>query len=169
MVRSTKRARIVGVALELYYTHIHKIPESSKIQFCQFCRVWAGHDTLTAPAPAEEVETEAVPEPEMEEEEEGSTGRIPLPWEILQPVLRVLAHCLLGSNNKLIGKSERTRTPLFQAAIAAVRSLHLRSTHDINPKAILATRSLVTLGNMALDSGDHIDYTEIPVQTVINL
>lgn len=161
MVRSTKRARIVGVALELYYTKIEKIPESSKIDFCEFCRLWAGGDDESGGAKKDEREEE-------EEEEEEDIGIIPLPWEILQPILRVLGHCLLGSN--LITKSKKNETtPLFKAAIAAIRSLYVRSMHDINPKAILATGSLMRLGNMAMESGDEVDYTEIPAQTVINL
>ncbi|CAK9318131.1 unnamed protein product [Citrullus colocynthis] len=162
MVRSTKRARIVGVALELYYTKIDKIPETSKIEFCEFCRMWAGGgDDENGGFKKEEAA-------EAEEAEEEGIGRIPLPWEILQPVLRVLGHCLLGSN--LITKCKKNEsTPLFDAAIAAIRSLYLRSMHDINPKAILATGSLVRLGNMAMESADEIDYTEIPFQTVINL
>ncbi|XP_022922570.1 uncharacterized protein LOC111430539 [Cucurbita moschata] len=161
MVRSTKRARIVGVALELYYTKIEKIPESSKIDFCEFCRLWAGGDDESGGAKKDEREEE-------EEEEEEDIGIIPLPWEILQPILRVLGHCLLGSN--LITKSKKNETtPLFKAAIGAIRSLYVRSMHDINPKAILATGSLMRLGNMAIESGDEVDYTEIPAQTVINL
>ncbi|XP_038879407.1 uncharacterized protein LOC120071285 [Benincasa hispida] len=161
MVRSTKRARIVGVALELYYTKIDKIPETSKIEFCEFCRIWAsGGDDEKGKVKNEEAAAE--------EAEEESIGRIPLPWEMLQPILRVLGHCLLGSNVTAKCKKNET-TPLFDAAIAAIRSLYLRSMHDINPKAILATGSLVRLGNMAMESADEIDYTEIPYQTVINL
>lgn len=43
-VRSTRRARIVGVALELYYSRISEIPVASKIDFCDFCKVWSGVD-----------------------------------------------------------------------------------------------------------------------------
>ncbi|BAT97910.1 hypothetical protein VIGAN_09149500, partial [Vigna angularis var. angularis] len=43
-VRSTRRARIVGVALELFYAKIGQMPVSSKIDFCEFCKVWAGQD-----------------------------------------------------------------------------------------------------------------------------
>ncbi|KAL4025494.1 hypothetical protein IC575_013894 [Cucumis melo] len=162
MVRSTKRARIVGVALELYYTKIDKIPETSKIEFCEFCRIWAG-DVENRGVKKEEA-TVAV----VEEAEEDGIGRIPLPWEILQPILRVLGHCLLGSNS-IVKCKKKERTALFDAAIGAIRSLYLRSMHDINPKAILATGSLVKLGNMAMESADEIDYTEIPYQTIINL
>lgn len=43
-VRSTRRARIVGVALELYYSKISQMPIRSKMDFCDFCVVWAGLD-----------------------------------------------------------------------------------------------------------------------------
>lgn len=43
-MRSTKRARIVGVALELYYSKIAFLPVGSKMDFCEFCVVWAGQD-----------------------------------------------------------------------------------------------------------------------------
>lgn len=43
-VRSTRRARIVGVALELYYSKISHLPADSKREFCEFCVVWAGQN-----------------------------------------------------------------------------------------------------------------------------
>ncbi|KAF2322300.1 hypothetical protein GH714_010731 [Hevea brasiliensis] len=43
-VRSTRRARIVGVALELYFSKISLMPVGSKIDFCEFCEVWAGQE-----------------------------------------------------------------------------------------------------------------------------
>lgn len=43
-VRSTRRARIVGVALELYYSKISQMPIRSKMDFCEFCVIWAGLD-----------------------------------------------------------------------------------------------------------------------------
>ncbi|KAL0446178.1 UNVERIFIED_CONTAM: hypothetical protein Slati_1745700 [Sesamum latifolium] len=43
-VRSTRRARIVGVALELYYSKISQIPVGSKIEFCEFCKIWSGQE-----------------------------------------------------------------------------------------------------------------------------
>ncbi|XLU96577.1 hypothetical protein S245_010929 [Arachis hypogaea] len=64
--------------------------------------------------------------------------RIPLPWEILQPVLRILGHCLLGPLNPQEVKD---------AASSAVRSLYARASHDLVPQAILATRSLIQLDN----------------------
>ncbi|XP_022136357.1 uncharacterized protein LOC111008088 [Momordica charantia] len=170
MVRSTKRARIVGVALELYYTKIEKIPESSKIEFCEFCEMWAGQDGEINRS--DEIKGNESRNEEKNDESNGNgeeMGRIPLPWEILQPVLRVLGHCLLGTSLISKCKKNETTTPLFNAAIAAIRRLYARSMHDINPKAILATGSLVKLGMMAMEPVDEIDYTEIPLQTVIHL
>lgn len=71
-------------------------------------------------------------------EDEG--GRIPLPWELLQPVLRILGHCLLAPLN-----SDHVK----DAAGIAVRRLYARAFHDLNPQAILATRSLVQIDNRA--------------------
>ncbi|KAJ6696422.1 HYCCIN RELATED [Salix koriyanagi] len=62
--------------------------------------------------------------------------RIPLPWEILQPLLRIIGHCLLGPFNTQDAKD---------AASAAVRRLYARASHDLVPQAILATRSLIHL------------------------
>lgn len=141
-VRSTKRARIVGVALELYYSKVSVMPVESKIDLCEFCEVWSGHDG------------------EQNVDKERAEGRIHLPWELLQPVLRILGHCLLGPHKDKV---------LFDAACSACTSLYARSMHDINPKAILATRSLLRLSKMALEPKDDIDYTEIRMTNVISL
>ncbi|KAF3439519.1 hypothetical protein FNV43_RR17797 [Rhamnella rubrinervis] len=145
-VRSTRRARIVGVALELYYSRIYQMPSGSKIEFCEFCRVWAGQDG------------------DNKKEE----GRIPLPWELLQPMLRILGHCLMGSSCR---RKEDSREVL-EAAIGACKCLHTRSMHDINAKAILATGSLLRLGKMVLEANDdHAlnDPTEISMSNVISI
>ncbi|PON47333.1 Hyccin [Parasponia andersonii] len=42
-MRSTRREWIMGVALELYYNKISEMPASSKIEFYEFCVVWAGN------------------------------------------------------------------------------------------------------------------------------
>ncbi|KAK6156326.1 hypothetical protein DH2020_010574 [Rehmannia glutinosa] len=141
-VRSTRRARIVGVALELYYSKISEIPVGSKIEFCEFCEIWSGR--------------------ESEIEGERQKGRINLPWEVLQPVLRIVGHCLMGP-----GKSEE----LFKAAFPACKCLHARALKDINPKAILATGSLLKLAEMAGgdNSSDVVDYTEISMSNVITM
>lgn len=74
------------------------------------------------------------------EEEHGKKGRrIPLPWELFQPILRIVGHCLLGNSN-----SEE----LKEAALVAIQCLHLRALHDMNPQAILASRSLLRLAKM---------------------
>ncbi|KAI3472653.1 hypothetical protein Pfo_029172 [Paulownia fortunei] len=127
-VRSTRRARIVGVALELYYSNIAQIPVGSKIEFCEFCKIWSGQ---------EDNENEGQ-DSEKIEKNKGRGGRINLPWELLQPILRILGHS--------------------------------RALHDINPKAILATGSLVKLAEMAADTSDGVvDHTEIAVSNVITI
>ncbi|XP_065849488.1 uncharacterized protein [Euphorbia lathyris] len=69
--------------------------------------------------------------------------KIPLPWEILQPLLRILGHCLLGPVNSQDVKD---------AASLAVRRLYARGSHDLSPQAILATRSLIQLDKRARDA-----------------
>ncbi|CBI24369.3 unnamed protein product, partial [Vitis vinifera] len=97
---------------------------------------------------------------ESEKEREVNEGRIPLPWELLQPVLRILGHCLMGpTKNK----------ELSEAASAACRSLYARSLHDIDPKAILATESLLRLGKLELQSNNDFDPTDIPKSHLITL
>lgn len=157
-VRSTKRARIVGVGLELYFSKIFWMPVGSKIDFCEFCVVWAGQ------------EGDACKESGCESSEQlwggnggservGKEGRIPLPWELLQPVLRILGHCLMGT---------RKHKELLDAALEACRSLYTRSVNDINPKAILATGSLLRLRKMAMETADDFDPTEIQKSDVLS-
>ncbi|KDP46774.1 hypothetical protein JCGZ_06562 [Jatropha curcas] len=62
--------------------------------------------------------------------------RIPLPWEILQPLLRILGHCLLGPMNP---------EDVKDASSVAVRRLYARGSHDLAPQVLLATRSLIQL------------------------
>ncbi|KAI5592658.1 hypothetical protein BDE02_04G168100 [Populus trichocarpa] len=155
-VRSTKRARIVGVALELYYSKISLMPVGSKIEFFEFFKVWSGQDDDAGRDCETRDDQENVGKESVTKE-----GRIPLPCEILQPVLRILGHCLLGpkKDKELIG-----------AACAACRSLYSRSLHDINPQAILATRSLLRLSEKTLDLKNiNVDHTEIPMNNVIAL
>ncbi|MFS7912547.1 putative hyccin [Helianthus anomalus] len=67
----------------------------------------------------------------------GARGtRILLPWELVQPSLRILGHCLLGPLNA---------NDVKDAASLAVRCLYARASHDLVPQAILATRSLIQL------------------------
>ncbi|KAF2322303.1 hypothetical protein GH714_010762 [Hevea brasiliensis] len=160
-VRSTRRARIVGVALELYFSKISLMPVGSKIDFCEFCEVWAGQEGDmykenlgggengdsrgcgdeegdSSGGGGDEGESSGGGGKEGEssggggkegdssggggkegesrgggkegdssggggggggsvyEEKGKKEGRIPLPWELLQPALRILGHCLLG-------------------------------------------------------------------------
>lgn len=77
------------------------------------------------------------------EEESGRASRgsrVPLPWELLQPVLRILGHCLLAPLNPQEVKN---------AASVAVRCVYARASHELVPQAILATRSLIQLDKSA--------------------
>ncbi|XVF47087.1 hypothetical protein PTKIN_Ptkin03bG0081000 [Pterospermum kingtungense] len=155
-MRSTRRARIVGVALELYYSKISQMPVSSKIEFCEFCEFWAGQSNRDNCKDGEE---------EDHGEKSGGSNdqmekRIPLQWELLQPTLRILGHCLLGPH---------TSKEVFDAASSATRRLYERSLHDINAKAILATSSLLRVEKMASDPKNNVDYTEIKMENVISL
>ncbi|KAL5982123.1 hypothetical protein ACLOJK_016192 [Asimina triloba] len=67
-------------------------------------------------------------------------SRIPLPWELFQPVLRILGHCLLAPLNL---------QEVRDSASVAVRQLSARALHDLTPQAILATRSLIRLDKRA--------------------
>jgi len=160
-VRSTKRARIVGVALELYYSKIASMPTESKLEFCQFASSWAGHhessekksekkDKEDENENEEETENEekkeekSQPNPkERKNEECGEKGkRIPLPWELFVPTLRIVGHCLLG---------QTCSEELSAAAMAAARGLHERAMHDMDAQTVLAARSLLRLGLMGPD------------------
>ncbi|MCL7028916.1 hypothetical protein MKW94_015875 [Papaver nudicaule] len=177
-VRSTKRARIIGVALELYHSRISLMPIASKIEFCEFCVIWAGYENEGISS--EFITNENVKEKYLcqdggggggnagsgtssgdeivglieskEDKYERKEGRIPLPWELLQPALRILGHCLMGP----VESKE-----LKEAALAASRSLYARALHDVNPQAILATGSLLRIGNMATNTAPEFDPTEI--------
>ncbi|KAI3894834.1 hypothetical protein MKX03_014940 [Papaver bracteatum] len=177
-VRSTKRARIIGVALELYHSRISLMPIPSKIEFCEFCVIWAGYenDGISSEYTTDEnvkekylgqdggggngdagSRTSSSDEivgliENKEEKYEKKEGRIPLPWELLQPALRILGHCLMGP----VESKE-----LKAAALAASRSLYARALHDVNPQAILATGSLLRIGNMTMNPVPESDPTEI--------
>ncbi|KAK3205185.1 hypothetical protein Dsin_019231 [Dipteronia sinensis] len=155
-VRSTKRARIVGVALEFYYSKISQLPVASKIDFCEFCEAWAsGGD--------HQHDSSVNNNGEGLELDQRERMRIPLSWELVQPILRILGHCLMGLDHQ---KNKK----LFDAAYCACKSLYGRSLHDINPKAMLATGSLLSLAKLSLDpQNDDIDYTEIRMTNAISL
>lgn len=164
-VKSTKRACIVGVALDCYYKQISQMPGWSKLEFCRSAASWAGQDCCCKREFDREdgLEISAFPEKralEYGDETEGISeemgkleiekcgynsddsepkgARIPLPWELLQPVLRILGHCLLAPLNSQDVKD---------AASIAVRCLYARASHDLVPQVILATRSLIQLDN----------------------
>ncbi|KAG1331085.1 Hyccin [Cocos nucifera] len=176
-VKSTKRACIVGVALECYYKKIALMPSRSKIDFCEFVASWAGQDcsccfelddqpTPTSSSSSPEIRNFSEDDAGVgtmaeqmgklgirerpngyqcngEEKETGRTSRasrVPLPWELLQPVLRILGHCLLGPLNPQEVKD---------VASMAVRCVYARASHELVPQAILATRSLIQLDKNA--------------------
>ena len=76
------------------------------------------------------------------EHDQGQGVRIPLPWELLQPLMRILGHCLLAPHPLITEE-------IKDAASVAVRRLYARASHDLDPQAILATKSLVQLDNRA--------------------
>ncbi|KAK9076706.1 hypothetical protein SSX86_005040 [Deinandra increscens subsp. villosa] len=166
-IRATKRARIIGVALELYYSKIVEMPVQSKLDFCEFCIVWAGEDgEFYKDYPdyddnkRREEEDDHIEggEKKMKEKKE---GRILLPWEMMQPILRILGHCVMGIN-----KNDEKNKDLHETACCAIRSLYARALHDINPKAILAVGSLLKLIKYQKTCVDH---TELPHTKVIHL
>ncbi|XP_059653337.1 uncharacterized protein LOC132300330 [Cornus florida] len=165
-VKSTKRACIVGVALDCYYKQISQMPSWSKLDFCRFAADWAGQDCpckTEFDKNGEEIGNDYFSEGTTRDleiddvvEEMGNLGmngnssnsvprgaRIPLPWELLQPALRILGHCLLAPLN-----SEDVK----DAASVAVRCLYARASHDLVPQGILATRSLIQLDNRAREA-----------------
>ncbi|KAK3414173.1 hypothetical protein EUGRSUZ_I02675 [Eucalyptus grandis] len=152
-VKSTKRAAIVGIALDCYYKQISQMPSWSKLELCRFAAAWAGQDCscrrqfdgdeekIEIDGVVEVVRNLAIEEYGVNLEPKGA--RIPLPWELLQPVLRILGHCLLAPLNAKEVKD---------AASVAVRSLYARASHDLVPQAILATRSLIQLDKRAREA-----------------
>ncbi|XP_042385232.1 uncharacterized protein LOC121976898 isoform X1 [Zingiber officinale] len=65
-------------------------------------------------------------------------SRVPLPWELLQPILRILGHCLLTPSNP---------QEVRHSASMAVRCVYARASHDLLPQAILCSRCLIQLDN----------------------
>ncbi|CAI0452278.1 unnamed protein product [Linum tenue] len=130
-VRSTRRGRIVGVALELYYSRISQMPKDSKMEFCEFCEKWAG---ISRPKSG------------------GSDGKAREEGEVMQPALRILGHCIMGPSKDV---------QLYDAACGACRSFHARALQDMDAKAILATGSLLRVAEMSVDPKNNVDHTEI--------
>jgi len=190
-VKSTKRASIVGVALDLFYRKIAVMPAGPKIDICQFVQGWAGQNCTCARrfddqvhngpqadlsvsncqegeeiaennSPLDRALLDGITNIRVHDDISSTNGspatyhhqdsfsssdgrmddcsfkgaRIPLPWELLQPILRILGHCLLAPLNPQEVKD---------AAASAVRALFARVSHDLVPEAILATRSLIKL------------------------
>ncbi|KAL6870895.1 hypothetical protein ACP4OV_014743 [Aristida adscensionis] len=172
-VKSTKRAGIIGVAFEAYYSKISQMPAASKVDACNAAAAWAGQyckcrfeldekdmeeeegDSLgsVSPMSSEAAENGKDLEEELARmrvngdssgrncgEEDLMEARVLLPWELLQPVMRVLGHCLLAPLNPV---------EVRDAAAAAVRVVYARACHDLVPQAILASRSLIELDKSA--------------------
>ncbi|KAK8966800.1 hypothetical protein KSP40_PGU016716 [Platanthera guangdongensis] len=166
-VKSTKRASIVGIALDCYCSKISQMPACSKIDFCEFVSSWAGQDcpcryefddlTNSSSSPemrslgedvhvesaAEEISRLAIHDGSNRECNWKSGGgdlrrgsRVPLPWELLQPSLRILGHCLL---------SPVVQAEVRDAGSAAIRCVYARASHDVTPQVILAAQSLIKL------------------------
>jgi len=133
-VRATRRARIVGAVLQLYHGKLAHMPLSSKMDFCEFCVAWAGtHSKLDG---ADKQRLPPAPDAGGGAEK---WRRVPLPWELFQPVLQIVAHCLLGPT----GSDE-----LKAQAARAAECLYWRATETVDARAVLATRSLVRLSQM---------------------
>ncbi|KAK6135400.1 hypothetical protein DH2020_030854 [Rehmannia glutinosa] len=147
-VKSTKRACIVGVALDCYYKQISQMPRWSKLDFWHENGDEFGNDIRVE---ADEIENVAERVNDLAIENYNSVevgdkdAKIPLPWELLQPVLRILGHCLLGPLNV---------DEVKDAASMAVRRLYARASHDLVPQAILATRSLIQLDKRAREAAN---------------
>ncbi|KAK8706563.1 hypothetical protein V6N13_050124 [Hibiscus sabdariffa] len=189
-VKSTKRAIIVGTALDCYYKQVSQMPAWSKLDFCKFAAAWAGQDcpcrtkfdrdddhrengngnsngngyehisredsgfsngARSRDHDEEDYEDDVIKEVvvvEMNnlgingdaENLEIKSVRIPLPWELLRPVVTILGHCLFGPSNSQDVKD---------SASIAIRCLYARASHDLAPQAILALQSLIRLDKSA--------------------
>ncbi|XP_044487009.1 uncharacterized serine-rich protein C215.13-like [Mangifera indica] len=154
-VKSTKRACILGTAFDSYYKNISQMPSWSKLEFCKVAAAWAGQDcdcqykldfegeNVNGHAhDIDDLVVEGLEKLGIEENRGANVNvelkglRIPLPWEFLQPVLRILGHCLLGPMNSQDVKD---------SASVAIRRLYARASHDLVPQAIIGTRSLIRL------------------------
>ncbi|OEL23514.1 hypothetical protein BAE44_0015467 [Dichanthelium oligosanthes] len=133
-VRATRRARIVGAVLELYHGKLAHMPLSSKMDFLEFCVAWAGtHSRL------DDTDKPRLPPAPNATGGAEKWRRVPLPWELFQPVVRIVAHCLLGPSRSDELKAQATR---------AAECLYWRATETMEGGAVLATRSLVRLSQM---------------------
>lgn len=151
------------------------MPTWSKIDFCRFLASWAGQDCHCLHQVGDDDTNEPDITPalfleggneiddvteEMDQlmrfekknicngvvlESKGSI--IPLPWELLQPALRIVGHCLMAPLNS---------HDIKDAASVAVKRLYARASHDLVPQAILATQSLIQLDKRARESAKAI-------------
>ncbi|KAE8803756.1 hypothetical protein D1007_20266 [Hordeum vulgare] len=128
-MRATRRARIVGAVLELYHAKLALMPLSSKMDFCEFCVAWSGKHGSDEKARIASAQSG-----------EERWRRVPMPWELFQPALRIVGHCLLGPTN-----SDELRTQATRAA----QCLYLRAMETMDARAVLACRSVVRLSQMA--------------------
>ncbi|XP_074284466.1 uncharacterized protein LOC141609220 [Silene latifolia] len=159
-VRSTRRARIVGVALELFHSKIWVMPVESKIDFCEFFEIWTGQVDIGKANNGDKSNSNSNTTTKK-------LGRIPLAWELLQPCLRILGHCLLSEDNNC-RKNNSTSSELYEKARSACKCLYVRAMHDVNPKAILAAGSLLKIIKLEEDLGD-FDPTEITTNRIISV
>ncbi|GJN23493.1 hypothetical protein PR202_gb11144 [Eleusine coracana subsp. coracana] len=131
-VRATRRARIVGAVLELYHAKLAHMPVSSKLDLCEFCVAWAGtRSALDNDKPRIASDAAAGGEEKWR--------RVPLPWELFQPALRIVGHCLMGPARTEELKAQATR---------AAECLYWRAAETVDARALLATRSLMRLSQM---------------------
>ncbi|XP_078441030.1 uncharacterized protein LOC144711013 [Wolffia australiana] len=150
-VKSTKRAAIVAVALDGFARRIAAMPSAAKVEFCVFAAAWAGEfgsgdEDLDAVDPnwaSGGRDLDGGDRIARLEIEERAGSRVPLPWELLQPVLRILGHCLLAPLNP---------PEVRDSAAVAVRRVHRRACHDLLPQAMLAARSLIQLDKRSRDA-----------------
>ncbi|KAJ0078040.1 hypothetical protein Patl1_37010 [Pistacia atlantica] len=129
------------------------MPSWSKLEFCKFAALWAGQECdcqnkldfegeNVNGCDIEELVGEDTEKLTVEENRGSKVNvelkgvRIPLPWEFLQPVLRIVGHCLLGPLNS---------QDIKDAGSVAVGRLYVRASHDLVPQAIIGTRSLIQL------------------------
>ncbi|GJM96430.1 hypothetical protein PR202_ga13265 [Eleusine coracana subsp. coracana] len=136
-VRATRRARIVGAVLELYHAKLAHMPVSSKLDLCEFCVAWAG--TRSALDNDKTRIASGGPTPDAAAGAEEKWRRVPLPWELFQPALRIVAHCLMGPARSEELKAQATR---------AVECLYWRAAETVDARALLTTRSLMRLSHM---------------------
>ncbi|CAK9277703.1 unnamed protein product [Sphagnum jensenii] len=171
-IKSTKRASIVGVALELFWRRIVVMPLKAKLDLCHYAKVWAVQGcswvndvdaiskltilpsqsiSTSQPEAGVVVSTPDSPTAANYHEvgefqypgDQLDAPRVTLDQDILRPIFKVLGHCLMGPTSP---------PELRAAAVDAACALYVRASHALNPEAILASRSLLRLHAAALVS-----------------